>query len=549
MNYFAMPSAVDGKTSKRKRSATKEPPKKRARSESSEDDDPQAEILSLENAIFESKKNYNNITTLIEFAQKQDDGEDSALVAAVSLCRVFVKLLASGNLLRRKDLPEKEIVVVHWLRDRLAEYKTALLSMLSNDEWAMSALTVAMRLLKAEGQYLSEKDDNAFPRVFLSQIVDALMRPDVDDAVRKEYLEKFVDEFDDIRFYTFKAITELLATDEGEAADEALVENVFGFLSSIEGVPTSNEELEAFYIDTTKKRKGSPLFSVSQHKKQAQEAWLALMNLGLTKDQKKSILDIMSKVVAPWFTKPELLMDFLTDCYNTGGSTSLLALSGVFYLIQERNLDYPSFYTKLYSLLDADILHSKHRSRFFRLLDTFLESSHLPAVLVASFIKRLARLSLNAPPSAIVTLIPWFYNLFKKHPLCTFMLHREPRTKEEKDRIAGEGLEDPFLPDEQDPMKTEAIDSCLWEIVQLQSHYHPNVATITKIMSEQFTKQIYNLEDFLDHSYGSLLEAEMIKDVKKAPVIEFQIPKRVLLPQEPDSGVGDNLLVKLWNFK
>ena len=43
-----------------------------------------------------------------------------------------------------------------------------------------------------------------------------------------------------------------------------------------------------------------------------------------------------------------------------------------------------------------------------------------------------------------------------------------------------------------------------WEMVQLQGHYHPNVSTIAKILSEQFTKQSYNHEDFLDHSYGSV---------------------------------------------
>ncbi len=228
------------------------------------------------------------------------------------------------------------------------------------------------------------------------------------------------------------------------------------------------------------------------------------MNIGLTHKQKKKALEVMSTAIAPWFPQPELLMDFLTDCYNTGDTISLLALSGVFYLIQERNLDYPLFYTKLYSLLDSKVLHSKYRSRFFRLLDTFLSSSHLPAVLVASFIKRLARLALNAPPAAIVVIIPWFYNVFKKHPMTTFMMHRIPRTQEEKDRLKNEGLADPFLSEEADPMETHAIDSCLWEIVQLQSHYHPNVATIAKIISEQFTKQMYNMEDFLDHSYGSV---------------------------------------------
>lgn len=183
---------------------------------------------------------------------------------------------------------------------------------------------------------------------------------------------------------------------------------------------------------------------------------------------------------------------------------SLLALSGVFYLIQERNLDYPSFYPKLYSLLDTDILHSKHRSRFFRLLDTFLGSTHLPAALVASFVKRLARLSLNAPPSAIATVLPWIYNLFKRHPTCTFMVHRVVQDPELKKHIQDNGADDSFNSKETDPAETGAIDSCLWEFVQLQSHYHPNVATIAKIISEQFTKQSYNMEDFLDHSYASV---------------------------------------------
>ncbi|KAG5993585.1 hypothetical protein E4U43_003463 [Claviceps pusilla] len=92
------------------------------------------------------------------------------------------------------------------------------------------------------------------------------------------------------------------------------------------------------------------------------------------------------------------------------------------------------------------------------------------------------------------------------------------------------------------------MESCLWEIVQLQSHYHPNIATISKIVSEQFTKQSYNMEDFLDHSYASLLEAELGKDVKKAPVIEFQIPKRIFLPQDDPTSAPDSLLVKLWDF-
>jgi U3 small nucleolar RNA-associated protein 19 len=280
-------------------------------------------------------------------------------------------------------------------------------------------------------------------------------------------------------------------------------DNALEVLQAIESVPESKEELEDFYIGAPKKSTHL-LYSLSKHKSRAQGAWLALMGLEIDKDQRKALLTTMATSIAPWFLKPEMLMDFLTDSYDAGGSTSLLALSGVFYLIQEKNLDYPSFYKKLYSLLDSEILHSKHRSRFFRLLDTFLGSTHLPAVLVASFLKRLSRLTLHSPPAGIVAVVPWIYNILKKHPSCTFMIHREMRDPSIKEMIESEGLNDPFNMDEEDPMETNAIESSLWEIVMLQSHYHPNVATLAKIIAEQFTKHSYNLEDFLDHSYGSV---------------------------------------------
>jgi U3 small nucleolar RNA-associated protein 19 len=294
-----------------------------------------------------------------------------------------------------------------------------------------------------------------------------------------------------------------ILNDSQEENLESTLDHIIDIVAAIESVPESNEEIEDFYIAAPKK-KSHALYTVTAHKKHAQKAWLAIMRTEMDKERRKKILGMMTSSIAPWFIKPELLMDFLSDSYNAGGSTSLLALSGVFYLIQERNLDYPSFYRKLYSLLDTQILHSKHRSRFFRLLDTFMASTHLPAVLVASFIKRLSRLTLHAPPAGIVAVVPWIYNLLQKHPTCTFMIHREIRTPEAKEKLENEGMDDPFLADEEDPMMTNAIDSSLWEIVMLQSHYHPNVATLAKIISEQFTKHAYNLEDFLDHSYGSV---------------------------------------------
>ena len=268
-------------------------------------------------------------------------------------------------------------------------------------------------------------------------------------------------------------------------------------------MPEKQEDLENFYVGPPSKFKHS-LKSLVAHKTRAQEAWLAVLRRTLNKSQRKTVLGLMSQKISPWFLRLELLMDFLTDSFNVGGSTSLMALSGLFNLIQQKNLDYPQFYLKLYSLLDADILHSKHRSHFFRLLDQFLASTHLPAALVASFIKRLSRLALHSPPSGIVVIVPWVYNLLKNHPSCTFMIHREVLDNDQKQELEEKGMQDPFRMEEPDPMQTDAIESSLWEIETLQSHYHPNVATIAKIVSEQFTKQAYNIEDFLDHSYASV---------------------------------------------
>jgi U3 small nucleolar RNA-associated protein 19 len=329
-------------------------------------------------------------------------------------------------------------------------------------------------------------------------------------------------------------------------------------MSAVGQPPKDNSDLSSQYLTHGKIHAvgeiPSTIKMAKTHRKRGQEAWFSILKLNLDSQRKKQILRILVHEIVPWINNLERLMDFLTDSYNEGGEMSFLALAGLFYLIQEKNLDYPSFYEKLYSLLDDELLHSKHRSRFFRLLDTFMASTHLPAALVASFIKRLSRLTLSSPPAGIVVVVPWVYNMFKRHPACTFMLHREARNEEEQEGWEQYGAKDPFDMEEKNPMETGAIDSCIWELEVLQSHYQPNVATLAKIISEQFTKQQYNLEDFLDYSYNSvsfsphnmcrvakifqLLDSELSKNSKKTPIVEYQVPKAIF---RNDNGTEGNL--------
>lgn len=196
------------KAMKRKSNAPDKRPTKRARSESGDDDDEedaQAQILLLENEIFESKKNYNNIATLIKLLENDAEGADDSVVAAISLCRVFTRLMVSGDMSKKQVATEKDAVVVKWLRERYLEYKTGLLELLEQEGIAPTAFTLCMRLLKTEGQHLRNGQDN-FPAVFLTNMIWVLLKDNGEGTVRKEFSKKFVEEYDDIRFFTMEAI-------------------------------------------------------------------------------------------------------------------------------------------------------------------------------------------------------------------------------------------------------------------------------------------------------------------------------------------------------
>lgn len=213
-----------------------------------------------------------------------------------------------------------------------------------------------------------------------------------------------------------------------------------------------------------------------------------------------------------------------------GGSIALLALNTLFILIRDHNLCV--FYTsngrgsQYFDLYSGTILtftlvsmpcstaqyYTSAIARGFSACWSFFcpprtgtsahvfvfthqNHRHLPATLLASFVKRLARLSLTASPAAITIIFPFIYNTLKHHPSLMLMVHREVITNT---------FEDPFLPKEPSPLQTRAIDSSLWELQTHIHHYVPPVGTLARIFSEPFTKPSYVLEDFLDHTYDTV---------------------------------------------
>jgi U3 small nucleolar RNA-associated protein 19 len=70
------------------------------------------------------------------------------------------------------------------------------------------------------------------------------------------------------------------------------------------------------------------------------------------------------------------------------------------------------------------------------------------------------------------------------------------------------------------------------------------VSSLAKILSEPFTKPNYNMEDFLDHNYGSMLDAELSRRQKKPVTINHEKPTLIVGAGKDES----NILARLWEF-
>ncbi|BFZ62157.1 Maturation and nuclear export of 40S ribosomal subunits interacting protein [Saitoella coloradoensis] len=495
------------------------------------------EIATLEEEINESAKNYNHFAALLNYCGSKNG--DIVHAATAALYRLFATFLKDGKLVKPAENDKSPTATVAlWLRGKYVDYSKKLCTLLDHPEAGvqLTALTLLLRLLKDESVQLSESQGSAhFANDHYMRTVEAVLySSSLSDEVRDVFVTKHWNVHDDLRFYFMKNATKL-AEDAVAIKDEepervaTFTVNLHNILSALRTMPTDESEINEFWTTEPKasKKKTPQLLDLSVHKKTFQECWLAALRLPLTMDLYKNVLLIMHKRIVVHMPKPQLLMDFLTDSYNAGGPIALLALNGLFQLMQSHNLDYPNFFKQLYYLFDRNLMHVRYRSRFVRLVDLFLSSTHLPAGIAASFIKRMSRLSLTAPPAAIVIIIPFTYNLLKRHPTCMTLIHKMGEITT--------GAEDPFDPEEPEPLNSRALESSLWELATLQNHYHPNVATLAKILQEQFTKPSYNLEDFLDHNYSTMLDAELTRHMKKVPAIEFEAPKSVFcMPKAKD---------------
>jgi U3 small nucleolar RNA-associated protein 19 len=185
-------------------------------------------------------------------------------------------------------------------------------------------------------------------------------------------------------------------------------------------------ENPAFFVESAMTQFGTKQNAINDYKfykKMFSESWLAFLTLQMNFETYSRVLEKLHDDIIPNMNEPVRLMDFLVEAYDAGGIISILALNGLFTLINDHNLDYRHFFDKLYALFDSNLMHAIYLERFFVLVELFLKSNHLPNYMVCAFIKRMLRLSLNAPPGAICAVLPIVFNIFKVHPSAIILIH------------------------------------------------------------------------------------------------------------------------------
>ncbi|XP_077996175.1 nucleolar complex protein 4 homolog B-like [Glandiceps talaboti] len=486
-----------------------------------------ADIKQKTKEFLASKEKSNNIIDILEYIENDEPG---IVIAAIkSIHKICISLLSTNQIYdgTSESKPDKKMTASNkyklWLFERYTDCIQKLVKAMDHSSSNVQelALCTLMKFVETQSRHPVKKLQHGlyFPQSLFSKILDGLLSSDI---VRHQLIGRFQEylEYDDIRYYLLDKISVRAAYIKKHKSSEDnkfIVENLFTLLEQISRcMPGDGDEhLDHFLTKLSEDSDSHNAASPKEHKRVFDNAWLAFLQLPLPTSIYKKVLLIMHEHVIPHMRSPLLLIDFLTVSYNIGGAISLLALNGLFILIHKHNLEYPDFYKKLYALLEPSIFHVKYRARFFYLTDLFLMSTYIPSYLVAAFVKKLSRLSLTAPPTGSLLVIPLVCNLIKRHPNLSVLINRQDGPTELTD--------DPYNMEESDPVKCHAMDSSLWELKTLQSHYYHEVVTSASRINRAFPKEEWEIGNLLELTQSELVDKEVKKKMRKVP-LEFEVP-------------------------
>ncbi|XP_011168513.1 nucleolar complex protein 4 homolog B [Solenopsis invicta] len=476
-----------------------------------------------------SRKYANNLVDII------GHWDESTCPCLLTIETIFVEVLKRGDMYMERSIaltisePNPESRYTVWLKNCYEEVWKKILASMEKNRSAiqLQALTTAMKLMAEEGKALIEPRDNPgyhFPLHRLKPILMTLLSPEKDNT---NLISRFqeITGYPDVLYYTWRCLPSLTPKRQPK---EIYIKNL---LELIDKIPLPKEE-EASEMSDNKELLCGPqqdaafTWDQSNVKRALNKVWACVMHWELTPQLHKQLLIVLLERVISHLEKPILLTDFLMDSLDANGPVGVLALQGVFILVTKHNLEYPNIFTKLYSMFEPEIFHTKYKARLFYLSDLFLSSTHLPEALVAAFAKRLARLTLVAPPEDILIILLFVGNLLLRHPGLKRLIDHPQGGEAPSNASTGAG--DPFLMEERDPLLSNALHSSLWEIRALQWHILPSIATAARFIREPLPSVEYDMASALERTGDHLFENELKKKVKDI-MLTFERPNSMAL--------------------
>lgn len=515
-----------------------------------------SEIKRICAEIEESPKNYNKLTLLLKCFKKATETINSKNMSFVrqfifQLYSVFLNFCKKRFLRITKSESDNQKAVSKWIISKYTEFQGHLLAIweLTGDDECLATvkidvLEILLKLVRDESSYNgAEKGQKYFPEALYQTIITKLLtvgevsqiddHSTIDDFLLNEFYENYFNKYWDLKYYFFHILKTGVVTQNDKESKLAISKTIT--LLKLNELYQNEDDILNFDL-WCKNVNDNVIYAINIFGLNFEKYMINLLSLPMDMSEYKGLLKILHKRVMPYMNEAQKLLDFLSSIYFYGiekkdPSLAILALNGLWVLMKDYNLDYPEFYKNLYAVLTPQFLHIDETAKFFRLLELFMSSTHLPSAIVASFIKRLARLCLTAPPSGIISCVPFIYNLMKLHPTCILLIHSK---NQDVDYV------DPYNVEETDPVKTLAIGSSLWEMSTLLNHYHPNVSSLVKIFTQVFNKNRYNMEDFFYWDYKKLIEQEASKNLKGDIGLEFeQWPNILNVDEEKDSFMSN----------
>jgi hypothetical protein len=276
---------------------------------------------------------------------------------------------------------------------------------------------------------------------------------------------------------------------------------------------------------------------LGSHRRAFEQALLAVLSLPLPPSARKlALVRVPQPECLAHMPNPLRLAEFFTAAFSqlSAPEEAVLALRGIFILTSQFGLDYPKFYHRLYALITPAALTSTGRLRFFRMLGMFLSSPALASGIAASFAKRLSRLALGASAPACLAVIPIVFNIIRRHASLAPMIHRGDVIRVGPKAAAVAVLQtsdaseaDPFDPDTDDPTKTRAAESQLWELTCLMSHWHSTVASRTKCFKKDLSRPPIDVTAVSAETFESMAvtEARRRRAAAKEAGAEHEVPR------------------------